>query len=213
MGASIKSIAEGKAAGKPAVSNITNHNAPNEVKKKGLRERFIPLLMLLLVIAITVVLFFYQDKVVELGNYGYLSAFLISLVTNASVILPVPGFLILFSLAATFNPVLVGIAGATGGVIGEITGYMAGYSGRAVIQNRRLYIRVEGWMKRWGVWAIFVFAVAPFLLFGIAGMVAGALRFPLWKFLLVAWAGKCLKYTGLLLAVAWGWEAILRYFN
>ncbi len=213
MGACNKSIAEGEAAGKVLMSNQIDVNTQAEVKKKGLREKVIPLLMILLVIAITVVLFVYQDKVAELGNYGYLSAFLISLVTNASVILPVPGFLILISLAATFNPVLVGLAGATGGVIGEITGYMAGYSGRAVIQNRRLYIRVEGWMKRWGVWAIFVFAVAPFLLFDIAGMVAGALRFPLWKFLLVAWVGKCIKYTGLLLAGAWGWEAILRYIS
>jgi len=213
MGAHDKSIAEGEAAGKPVMSDVTSKSEPSEVKKKGLREKAIALLMLLLVIAITAVLFIYQDKVAELGNYGYLSAFLISLVTNASVILPMPGFLILISLAATFNPVLVGLAGATGGVIGEITGYLAGYSGRAVIQNRRLYIRVEGWMKRWGVWAIFVFAVAPFLLFDIAGMVAGALRFPFWKFLLVAWVGKSIKYIGLLVAGAWGWEAILRYIS
>ena len=92
------------------MSNQINVSTPAEVKKKRLREKVIPLLMIFLVIAITVVLFVYQDKVAELGNYGYLSAFLISLVTNASVILPMPGFLILISLAATFNLVLVGLA-------------------------------------------------------------------------------------------------------
>ena len=47
----------------------------------------------------------------------------------------------------------------------------------------------------------------------VAGMVAGVLRFPIWKFLLARWFGKALLYVGVTLAGAWGWEALLRYFG
>lgn len=196
------------------MSRLTDNSKQTDVKKRaGLKPKIISVLTLLLVVAITVALFLYRDRVAELGGYSYLSAFLVCLVSNSSVILPVPGILLFFPLVTTFNPVLLGLAGATGGTIGEITGYMAGYSGRGMIQDIRMFDRVEGWMRRRGVWVVFVFAVTPFLLVDIAGLVAGAIRFPLWKFLLVVWVGKSLKYIGLLMAAALGWAAVLRYFS
>jgi uncharacterized membrane protein YdjX (TVP38/TMEM64 family) len=188
-------------------------------EKEGnwLKTKGIPLLVLLLVITITVSLFIltqrYPEKIEEFESYGYLGVFLISLVSNATVILPVPGILVVFPLAVTYNPVLIGLVGATGGVIGESTAYLAGYSGRGMVRTGRMYNRVEGWMKRWGAWAIFIFAVAPFLLFDVAGMVAGALRFPFWKFILVAWVGKSLKYIILMLTMTWGWDVGLRFIG
>jgi len=50
-------------------------------------------------------------------------------------------------------------------------------------------------------------------LFDVAGIVAGALGYPLWKFLLIAWPGKSLKYVILVLAGAWGWETVLGWFG
>ncbi len=195
------------------LSNIISHSEQTKMEKReGLRKKVIPLLMLLLVIAIMVALFLYRDRVAELGNYGYLGAFLICLVCNATIILPVPGFLLLFALGASLNPVLVGLAGATGGTIGEITSYMLGYSGRGVVENRRLYEKLVPWLRKWGAMTIFVFAVTP-LPFDVMGMVAGLLRFPLWKFALACWFGKVLKYTGIALAGAYGWEAALRYLG
>lgn len=163
--------------------------------------------------AITLTLFRYREWVTELGNFSYLGAFLTGLVSSASLFLPMPGFLILFAFSTTFNPVWVGLAGASGGVIGELTGYLAGYSGREIIRNRRGYTRIEDWMRHWGSWTVFALAVVPLPIFDVAGTMAGALHFPLWKFLLVAWTGKSLKYIGLLLAGAWGWEALLRFLN
>ncbi|MFC2044915.1 YqaA family protein [Chloroflexota bacterium] len=182
-----------------------------------LKRRLIPLLTLALVIAITITLYLFSlrnpEILRELENYGYLGIFFICLASNATVILPVPGILVVIPLVVALNPPLVGLVGATGGVIGEITGYIAGYSGRGMAGSTRLYSRVEGWMKRWGAWVIFIFAVTPYLPVDITGMVAGALRFPLWKFLLVCWAGKSLKYIVLALVTAWGFEAILRFFG
>ena len=180
------------------------------------RSRAIALLLLtiFLAVGITAVLFIFREKGNELGNYGYLGAFLIGLVTSATVIVPVPGIVVLFALGTTLNPVLVGFLGATGGILGELTGFMVGHEGGDVIQNPgRVYLRLEGWMRRWGGWAIFVIAAVPLPLFAVAGIISGALKYPVWKFLLIGWAGKSIKFVILVVAGSWGWVEILKFMG
>ena len=200
------------------MGNINNHDKTAGVEKRGwLKKNFVSLLILFLVIAISVGLFFfaqrYPEKLKEFAHYGYLGFFIVSLVGSTTILLPMPGILVVFPLVAFLNPVLLAVAGATGGIIGEITGYMAGYSGRGMAQGSRMYKRVDGWMKRWGSWTIFIFAAVPFFPFDIAGVVAGALRYPLWKFLVIGGVGKTIKYISFVFAAAWGWEILLRYLG
>jgi len=181
--------------------------------EKWLKKSFVSLLTLLLVIAITVLLFLYRDRVSEFKELGYLGAFLISLVANATVVLPMPGLLLLVALGAVFNPILVALVGAVGGAIGELSGYILGYSGRGIARSNKWFVRAESWMRKWGAITIFVFALAPFLPLDIAGMAAGVLHFPIWKFLLACFLGKALLYIMMVLAGAWGLEALLLYFG
>ncbi|MFH1382873.1 MAG: VTT domain-containing protein [Chloroflexota bacterium] len=178
-----------------------------------MRERLVPILMLALVIAITVGLFLFRNQVAQLGNYGYLGAFLISLVANATVILPIPGILALVALGTTLNPFLVALAGSTGGAVGEITGFVAGYGGRGIARDNRMYLWMERRMKRWSGWLVFLFALLPFAPLDIAGVVAGVLGYPLWKFLTIVWVGKSIKYIILVWAGVLGWQSILRFFG
>ena len=194
-------------------STIDRNNTAGIEQQNWLKRNYVSLLVLLLVLVITVTLFLYRDRVAELGSYGYLGAFLITLAANATVILPVPGIIILFPLGAAFNPILVGLAAGIAAPIGEITGYMAGYSGRGIAQRSRLYSQMVNWVDRWGSLAIFIFTLVPFLLFDLAGIAAGVLRFPFWKFFLVCWLGRTILYIGVTLAGAWGWEAVLRFFG
>ena len=192
---------------------INNEKRAGVEQGNWLKKKLIPLLTLLLVIAISVGIFYfyrhYPGKIDELKAYGYLGAFLISLTFNATVILPAGNILILSALGAILpSAVVVGLVGGAGAAIGEITGYIAGYSGRGIVEKSRLYIRVEGWMRRWGVMTIFIFSLVPFV-FDLAGIAAGVLRFPFWKFLLLCWLGRTLLYIGAALAGAWGWEAVL----
>ena len=46
-----------------------------------------------------------------------------------------------------------------------------------------------------------------------AGIVAGTLRFPFWKFLLACFMGKALLYIVMVETGVWGWEVILRYIG
>jgi len=152
----------------------------------------------------------YPGLLVSLKSYGYFGAFLISLLFNASIILPVGNFLILAALGAALPmPYLVGIAAGAGAAIGECTGYLAGYSESKVVERSRLYQRVEVWVKRWGSLTIFLLSAAP-LFFDVAGLAAGVLRFPFRKFIFWCWLGRTLFYIAVAYAGYFGWEAVLR---
>lgn len=200
------------------MGKIISRDEQAGVKEESqLRKKLLPLLTLLIVIAITVgIFYFYQHytvRVDELKAYGYLGVFLISLTFNATVILPAGSILVVSALGALLPlPIVVGLAGGTGAAIGEITGYLAGYSGRGIAEKSKVYTRVEGWVRRWGAITIFTLSLVPFI-FDLAGIAAGVLRFPLWKFLLACWLGRSLLYIAVALAGAWGWEAVLRYLG
>jgi len=182
-------------------------------KRDWLKKRVIPLIALLLVIAVTVGIFYFYrsspDRIDQLKGYGYLGDFLISLTFNATLILPAGNILVLSVLGAVLpSAIVVGLVGGAGAAIGEITGYMAGYSGRGLAERSKMYNRVESWMKRWGTLTIFIMSVVPFI-FDLAGIAAGVLRFPFWKFFLLCWLGRTILYIGAALAGAWGWELVL----
>ncbi len=191
-------------------------------QKAWLKKRLIPLLALILVLAISVALFFFgrnPELIARLKGYGYFGAFLISLIGNASILLPGIVLPILTGLGIFFyldvglaGLVMVGVVGGVGAAIGELTGYMAGYSGRGIIENNKLYWRLVGWVKKWGVLAIFIFALVP-LFFDLVGLAAGALRFPLWKFVLVCWLGRTILYVVFIVLAALGWHMVLPYFG
>ena len=199
-----------------------SHDKPAE-KKNWLKRNCIPVLTLLIIIAISVSIFFYgrnPEVITELEKYRYLGAFLISLIGNASVLLPGIVLPILTALGIDFyqasgglvGPIIIGLAGGIGAAIGEIVGYMAGYSGRGIVENKRLYQRLVDWVRRWGAIAIFIFALVP-LFFDLVGMAAGVLRFPLWKFILVCWLGRSILYVVFVVFAVLGWEAVLPYFG
>jgi len=150
-----------------------------------------------LAIGITALIFIFRDQLRHLSAYGYLGIFLISLVGNATVILPVPTFLAAFAGGSVFHPILVGVIAAAGAAIGELTGYLAGVAGQAVVENRQMYDRLEQLMRRYGLLAVFVLAATPNPFFDVAGIISGALRLPVHHFLISAWAGKTVKFLAI----------------
>ena len=154
------------------------------------------LLALVGVIGLIVVLFLFKDQVRKLQQYGYIGIFLISIAANATIIIPLPGVAFTTAMGAIFNPVGVAFAAGLGAAIGELSGYIAGFSGQAVMERAALYQRLTDWMRqhqRLAYLVIFVLAFIPNPLFDLAGMASGALKLPLWKFLLACTAGKILK--------------------
>ena len=177
--------------------------------KSGWKLNLIRAIALIAVIAITAFLYIHRDQVSKLQALGYPGIFLVSLLSNATLILPVPGVLFTSAMGAIFNPFAVALVAGSGATIGEISGYLVGFSGQPVVENKVWYDRISGWMVKYGILTIFLLALIPNPLFDIAGMVAGALKMPIWRFLFWAWLGKCLK----MLAFALGGASILGLFT
>lgn len=171
---------------------ITDHKPPRKrLSKRTLN--IIRVLVLLGVIALTVVLLINRDRIQELQFYGYPGIFLFSILANATILVPVPGVIFTSAMGAIFNPLLVSIAAGSGAALGELSGYLAGFSGQAVVEGSKRYERIVRWMDKYGDITILILAFIPNPLFDLAGMVAGILKMPIWKFLLYCVIGKILK--------------------
>ena len=160
------------------------------------RLTILRVLALMGVVVLIVVLFIFRDQVKKLEEYGYLGIFLLSIAANATIIIPLPGIAFTTAMGAIFNPIGVALAAGLGAAIGELSGYLAGFSGQGVIERAELYSRLTNWMKahqNLAYGAIFLLAFIPNPLFDLAGMASGALKLPIWKFLLACAIGKILK--------------------
>jgi uncharacterized membrane protein YdjX (TVP38/TMEM64 family) len=154
------------------------------------------LLALGAVIAISVYVFSLGDRAQELAQYGYPGIFLLSILSNATVLLPAPGILFVFAMGAVFNPIGVALAAGAGAAIGELSGYLAGFGGQAVVERAGAYNRLRAWMEshpRWSYLAVLGLAFVPNPLFDLAGVAAGTMRMPVTRFLFWCWIGKTFK--------------------
>jgi uncharacterized membrane protein YdjX (TVP38/TMEM64 family) len=144
-------------------------------------------------VGITVYIYSVRDRAEEFAAYGYPGIFLIALMANATVFLPAPGVAVIFAMGSIFNPLGVALAAGTGGALGELSGYLAGFSGQAVIERTEAYERIRPWVKKYGAWAIVVLSAIPNPLFDVAGVAAGISKMPLHGFLLACWIGQLIK--------------------
>jgi membrane protein YqaA with SNARE-associated domain len=138
-----------------------------------------------------------------LQAYGYPGIFLFSILANATILIPIPGVIFTSAMGAVFNPLWVAVAAGAGAALGELSGYLAGFSGQAVVENAKRYEQVVKWMDKYGDITILVLAFIPNPLFDLAGMTAGILKMPVWKFLIYCVIGKILKMMMFAYAGEW----------
>lgn len=192
--------------------NATEQRQPSFFKRiiNWIKKHRIPLLGLLfaiaIIVAVSIIYVNNKDILKDLENYGYAGAFVISVLLNATIIIPVSNMAIIFSLGAALpSPLFVGLAGGIGAGIGEMTGYLAGRSGRGLLSKNNIYNKVEKWVKRWGWIAVFILSIFPFV-FDVVGIIAGAMRMPVWKFFLATWAGRTVSYVTVAYLAHWGFQ-------
>lgn len=164
-------------------------------RRSSLLTNLLRILALAAVIAITVYVYEIRDHIRSFAAYGYPGIFLIALLANATVFLPAPGVAVVFAMGSIFHPMGVALAAGTGGALGELSGYLAGFSGQAVIERTKVYERIGPWVAKYGGWAILAFAAIPNPFFDVAGVAAGVSKMPLWRFLLFCWIGQVIKMS------------------
>ena len=167
------------------------------------RNRLFHLGLFLAVAAIVAAAYFFRDSL-SVSHAGYAGVALTSLIASGGLVVPAPALAVACTAAALLIPWVVAlVAGACEGV-GELTGYFLGRSGEDLLSGRGFYRRLRAWMDHHGWLALLVLSVIPNPIFDAAGIAAGALRYPIWRFLALVWIGKTLKYLGIAYACNYG---------
>jgi membrane protein DedA with SNARE-associated domain len=183
------------------------------------KDRILQVITLVFVVALFFIIIWQRKNIaaysIWLAHYAglkYLGIFILSMAASATLIIPIPGLAMTSALGAispdAWDPLWVGIASGLGATIGELTGYMLGFSGRMAIPYTKTYEKVVGWMAKWGNWTIFILALIPNPLFDVAGLASGILKYPAWKFLLIGAAGRIPKHIFFSYLGYWGIQAM-----
>lgn len=163
------------------------------MKKSNWIQIALRIVALLLVIAISVYIFSIRDKAQEFEKYSYPGIFLLSFMAYATVFLPAPGTAVVFAMGAVFNPFFVALVAGAGAALGELTGYLVGFSSQPVIERANIYQRMVAWLTKYGAVAVLILSAIPNPFFDLTGLAAGALKMPVLKFLLLTWTGETIK--------------------
>jgi len=147
----------------------------------------------------------------DLEALGYPGVFLANFLGTATLFVPVPGLTaagqaLIVALARTLNPALVAVMGGLGMASAELTAYAAGWGLREISSHRPMPVKgrlgrflartaalVDRLMLRYGVPTLFVLSAVPNPFFEFAGITAGVVRMPIWRFLTAVAAGKLLR--------------------
>lgn len=175
--------------------------------------RYVPVLgMVAFSVLIAGFLLVVREPLERLGEWGYAGTFVVMIVNNATIVLPAAGHAFVAAASQTLNPLLVGVVGGLGGALGELTGYAVGRTGRIAVPVAGLDERLRRIPRRLFGPALFVFAATP-LPFDVAGILAGTMRYSVWRFLLWAGAGKVINTVGIALASRYTVEWLQRVFG
>lgn len=148
------------------------------------------------------------------GSYGYFGIFLASMVGSATILLPLPSSILVFTAASVLNPFLVGLFAAAGCVLGEMPGFAIGTGGRKLLEKRwkkRIDDAERLFHKHGGFWVILFFAATP-LPDDVTGIVAGTLKYPFKNFIIASFIGKLIMNLALAYGGFYGVGWVLEFF-
>ena len=198
---------------KTVLTEIVQPKAFNKLGSSRFLTNILRILALFAVVGVTLYIYSIRDRVEQFAGFGYPGIFLIALLANATILLPAPGVAVIYAMGAIFNPFGVGLAAGLGGTIGELSGYLAGFSGQAVVERMDIYNRIKPWVDKYGGWAILVLSAIPNPFFDVAGIAAGIAKMPLGSFLLFSGVGQLIKMTVFALAGHYSISLISTFFE
>ena len=121
-----------------------------------------------------------------INTFGYLGIFIVEAIANATLFFPIPGAIFTMASGLFLNPIIVGIYAGLGAAVGELTGYLIGFGGGVLIEDKVEFKSMRRLYAKYGLWTIYIFSAIPFP-FDVIGIICGVLRVrPLVFFVLTA---------------------------
>ncbi len=147
-------------------------------------------------------------------DYGYLGIFLISILGNISIVIPVPFVLVIYAFGSILNPILLGLAGGIGSTMGEFVSYLVGRGGRVVLneKQRTRLDRIEKLVEKHGLLLIFLFALLP-LPDDVILIPLGMMKYDWRKILFGMFFGKTLMCIVVAYAGVYSYETIRNIYE
>lgn len=107
-----------------------------------------------------------------------------------------PGTFLVPTASRHFAVFGVALATALGMAINDSVSWLAGKNGDIVFPRGKRVAKIEGYIKKYGPWALFFWALIPFP-YDFIAIIAGYLKMPFWRFLLPTFLGRLLRFLGL----------------
>jgi len=150
-------------------------------------------LIISFVILCSVSIFVFRNKLIQIGNLGYIGVFVLCFLSNLTVLLPAPSLMVVVSYSQILSPAAVAAVGALGTTIGETSGYLLGSSiNNLSVKWREKVDLLSKHIKNIHI-LIFIFALMPLPIFDFVGIYAGSNKVKIRYFFLDCYMGKFLK--------------------
>ena len=179
------------------------------------RDILLGCLSLLATAAICVYVLLNLDEVRHFSRYGYLGVFLTSILAGVTILVPVPGVLVTFTMGAVLNPILVGLVAGVGEALGSMGIYLAGISNSRNLHalDHGVMAKFRNWIKTRGALSVFIMSAIFNPLFFPFTALAGMMHFGWWRFFILCMSGKAFKNTLVAAAGYYGVGALLNIFG
>ncbi|MDE3111643.1 MAG: VTT domain-containing protein [Chloroflexota bacterium] len=156
-------------------------------------------------VALNVALFYAPIDYRGLGAFAYVGAFLVTLLANAAVVVPVPYIPIVAHISETAgSPAGVVLAASLGSALGESVAFFVGRVETDLFTGHPWYERIRGFFSRearaFVFLVLFAMPLNPF--FDVGGFAAGALGISFRTFFVAVWLGRVVRFTALALLSA-----------
>lgn len=174
-------------------------------------RKILELLFVVIIIALSVVIFLMRDEIGNVSDVGYLGLFLLCFLANSTVLLPAPSLMIAASCALIMNPFGVALSAALGSSLGEFVGYAFGTITKDLSPKfQKLLDKLTSKVSNQTV-LVFILALLPLPLFDIVGIYSGGTKMNLVKFFAACFTGKFIKllvYTRIYDIMEWAYSII-----
>ena len=193
-----------------------------EVRKKGSHKKvyIFGIIGAVITVLMAIAVIYFRESLQDLQHYGYLGAFIISIMGGATIVIPVPMLAVVFALGGVMKYTwLVGVAAGLGETLGALTIYLTGHGAGPALYNSKhgkiqtAYERVMRLMEKRGSLTLFLLAAVINPFFYPAALTAGALRFSIRKYFLICFVGKTIKGMTVVYAGYWGLRGLFQMFG
>jgi membrane protein YqaA with SNARE-associated domain len=156
----------------------------------------------LFLIALNVAVFLAPIDYGAFTSFAYLGAFVVTLLANALIAVPIPYIPIVAHIGATAElPALVILLAALGSVLGESVAFLAGRAELGLVSEQPIYKRLHRLAQRPLLTSalLFAFAAVPNPIFDVGGLAAGAVGVQYRVFFLAVFAARLIRIA----AIVW----------